>query len=160
MRALLILTVLTLIISCKQEKKTPEVVDMPAQTDVQEKDLAMRGEKMLSTYCYQCHDPKADEANILAPPMIAIKNHYINEDISKEDFVADLVLWMAKPRVENSKMPDAIEKWGLMNHQIYPDSVIIGIGNYMYDNEIEQPEWYAKHHEEMHGTSEEEGGEK
>ena len=159
MRALLFLTVLTLVFSCKQEKKTPEMVDTPAQTEDEAKELlAMRGEKMLSTYCYQCHDPKAEEANILAPPMIAVKNHYINENVSREDFVADLVLWMAKPRVENSKMPDAIEKWGLMNHQIYPDSVIIGIGQYMYDNEIEQPEWYQKHHEEMHGTGEESGG--
>jgi len=159
MRALLFLTVLTLIFSCKQEKKTPEMEDAPVQTEVQADDLAMRGEQMLATYCYQCHDPKAEEENILAPPMIAIKNHYITEEVSKEDFVADMVLWMAKPRVENSKMPDAIEKWGLMNHQIYPDSVIIGIAQYMYDFEIEQPEWYQKHHEEMHGTTEESGEE-
>ena len=158
MRALVFLTALTLFFSCKQEKKSPEMVDVPTQTEVQAKDLAMRGEKMLSSYCYQCHDPRAEEANILAPPMIAVKNHYINENISREEFVADLVLWMGKPRLENSKMPDAIEKWGLMNHQIYPDSVIIGIAKYIYDNDIEQPEWYQKHHEEMHGNGSEEGG--
>ena len=154
MRTLLFLTVLTLIISCKQEKKTTELEEAPAQVEMEKADLAMRGEKMLSTYCYQCHDPKAEEENILAPPMIAVKNHYITENTTREAFVADLVLWMGKPKVEKSKMPDAIEKWGLMNHQIYPDSVIIGIAQYMYDNEIEQPEWYQKHHEEMHGSTE------
>jgi len=160
MRALLFLTALTLIISCKQEKKTTEMEDAPAQTEVVANDLAMRGEKMLSSYCYQCHDPKAEEENILAPPMIAIKNHYITDSTTRDAFVADLVLWMGKPRVENSKMPDAIEKWGLMNHQMYPDSVIIGIAQYMYDYEIEQPEWYQKHHEEMHGTNEDSSGDK
>ena len=159
MRALLFLTVLTLVFGCKQGKKSEEMEDTPMETEVQAEDLAMKGEKLLSTYCYQCHDPKSAEENILAPPMVAVKNHYITEETTKEAFVADLVLWMAKPKVENSKMPDAIEKWGLMNHQIYPDSVIIGIGQYMYDYEIEEPEWYAKHHEEMHGDgAEQEGG--
>lgn len=152
MRALVFLTVLTFMFSCKQEKKVAVVEEATAQVEVQAQELAMQGEKLLSSYCYQCHDPKMSEEDILAPPMIAVKNHYIMEETTREDFVADLVLWMSKPRVENSKMPDAIEKWGLMNHQVYPDSVVIGIAKYIYDNKIEEPEWYKAHHEEMHGS--------
>ena len=157
MRALLLLTVLTFVFSCKQEKKSEQMEDTPSQTEVQTEELAVHGEKLLSTYCYQCHDPKSTEENILAPPMVAVKNHYIADDTTKEEFVADLLIWMSGPKEENSKMPDAIEKYGLMNHQVYPDSVIIGIANYLYDNEVEEPEWYQKHHEEMHGSGEEEG---
>ena len=90
MRALLVLTALTFIISCKQAKKSGEIVDTPMQTEVDTEDLAIRGEKLLSTYCYQCHDPKMSIDNNLAPPMIAIKNHYIMEETTKEAFVADL----------------------------------------------------------------------
>lgn len=154
MRALVFLTVLTFILSCKQEKKAAEVDEAIAQVEVQTEDLAMQGEKLLESYCYQCHDPKMAEENILAPPMIAVKGEYITEGTTREDFVADLVLWMSNPRVENSKMPDAIAKWGLMNHQVYPDSVIIGIAKYMYDYEVEKPEWYKAHIEEMHGSGE------
>ena len=91
----------------------------------------------------------------MEPPMIAIKNHYIMEETTKEAFVADLVEWMSGPSADKSKMPDAVEKYGLMTHQVYPDSVIVGIAEYLYDNEVEQPEWYQKHHEEMHGSDEE-----
>ena len=157
MRALLFLTALTFVFSCKQGKKSEEMKDTPMETEVQAEDLAMQGEKLMATYCYQCHDPKSAEDNILAPPMVAVKNHYITEETTKEAFVADLLDWMNGPKEENSKMPDAIAKWGLMNHQVYPDSVIVGIAEYMYDNEVEAPEWYQKHHEEMHGSGEEEG---
>ena len=44
-----------------------------------------------------------------------------------------------------------------MNHQVYPDSVIVSIAEYLYDNEIEKPEWYQKHHREMHGDEEGDG---
>lgn len=157
MRALLFLTVLTFIISCKQAKKSGDVEETPMQTEAEAETLAQQGEKLMSTYCYQCHSPEASEDNMLAPPMIAVKNHYLAEDMSKEAFVADMLAWMKSPKEENSKMPHALEKYGLMDHQVYPDSVITGIAEFMYDNEVEAPEWYQKHHEEMHGSGDDEG---
>ena len=151
MRALLFLTVLSFVFSCKQAKKSGEVEETPMPTEAETVAMAEHGEKMLSTYCYQCHSPEASMENMLAPPMIAVKNHYITEDTTKEEFMADLRAWMAGPSEEKSKMPGALEKFGLMNHQIYPDSVITVIGEYLYDNEVEEPEWYQAHHEEMHG---------
>lgn len=149
MRALLFLTILAFVFSCKEQpKKAEETVTMSAEA------LAVHGEKLMSTYCYQCHNPNTSQESMLAPPMIAVKNHYMTEGISKEAFTADLLSWMKGPEEENTKMPHAMEKFGLMNHQVYPDSVIIGIAEFMYDNEVEQPEWYQKHHEEMHGTEE------
>lgn len=154
MRALLFLAILAFIVSCKdQPKKAEETVTMSAEA------LAEQGENLMSTYCYQCHNPNTSQESMLAPPMIAVKNHYMAEGMSKEAFTADMLAWMKGPKEENSKMPHALEKFGLMNHQVYPDSVIVGIAEYMYDNDIEQPEWYQKHHEEMHGTDEEAGQE-
>ena len=148
MRALLFLAILTFVFSCKdQPKKAEEVQDVPMSTE----ELAEKGEQTLSTYCYQCHNPNTEYESMLAPPMVAIKNHYITENTTKEEFMADLKNWMAGPSEEKTKMPGALEKFGLMNHQVYPDSVITVIGEYLYDNEIEEPEWYQEHHEEMHG---------
>jgi len=151
MRALLFLIALAFVVSCKQSKKSGEVEETPIQTEAQVEALAQKGEKTLSTYCYQCHNPEVSMDNMLAPPMIAVKNHYITEETTKEEFMADLRAWMAGPSEEKSKMPGALEKFGLMNHQIYPDSVITVIGEYLYDNEVAEPEWYQEHHEEMHG---------
>ena len=58
MRALLFLTALTFIVSCKQAKKSGEMEDTPMQTEVDTVKLAIQGEKLLSTYCYQFHDQK------------------------------------------------------------------------------------------------------
>src|SRR5690606_27182359 len=34
------------------------------------------GKKLMEVHCYSCHHPTASEENRLAPPMIAIKQHY------------------------------------------------------------------------------------
>ncbi|MCE2611736.1 hypothetical protein LVD13_02050 [Flavobacteriaceae bacterium D16] len=147
MRALLFLAILTFVISCKEQpKKAEETLTMSAEA------LAEQREQMMVTYCYQCHNPKTDRESMLAPPMIGIKKHYISDSTTKEVFVADLQAWMKGPSEEKSKMPHALEKFGLMSHQVYPDSVIVGIAEYLYDNEIEKPEWYQQHHKEMHGS--------
>ncbi|MCX2720327.1 hypothetical protein [Lentiprolixibacter aurantiacus] len=147
MRALLFFAILAFVVSCKEQpKKADEAVSMSAEA------LAEQGEKLMTTYCYQCHNPNTSRESMLGPPMIGIKKHYITDSTTKEAFVADLLSWMKGPKEENSKMPHALEKFGLMNHQVYPDSVIIGIAEYMYDNEIEKPEWYQQHHREMHGS--------
>ena len=152
MRALLFLAILAFVVSCKEQpKKAEETVTMSAEA------LAEQGEKMMATYCYQCHNPKTSQESMLAPPMNAVKKHYMAEGMSKEAFTADMLAWMKGPKEENSKMPHALEKFGLMNHQVYPDSVIVGIAEYMYDNEVEEPEWYQKHHQEMHGDDTEGG---
>ena len=152
---------LTLVFSCKEKaSKTEEVTDQPIEIAEQTEPMVHAGEKLLATYCYTCHSPEASEDNMLAPPMIAVKNHYIGEDTQKEEFVANLLEWMKKPLEENSKMPDALEKFGLMPHQVYPDSVITAIGEYLYDNEIQEPDWYQAHHEEMHGTGKGKGQKK
>lgn len=152
MRALLFLLALTLVFSCKEKtSKTEEVMDQSIEIAEQSEPMAHAGEKLLATYCYTCHSPEASEDNMLAPPMIAIKNHYIGEDTNKEEFVANLLEWMKKPQEENSKIPGALEKFGLMPHQVYPDSVITAIGEYLYENEVQEPDWYQAHREKMYG---------
>ena len=34
------------------------------------------GKKIMEMQCYVCHNPATPEENRIAPPMIAIKNHY------------------------------------------------------------------------------------
>ena len=152
MRAILFLAILAFVVSCKEQpKKADEAVTMSTEA------LAEQGKQMMETYCYQCHNPKTSKESMLAPPMVGVKKHYMTDSITKETFVADILAWMNGPKEENSKMPHALEKFGLMNHQVYPDSVIVSIAEYLYDNEIEKPEWYQKHHREMHGDEEGDG---
>lgn len=110
------------------------------------------GKKLMENNCNICHSPKASEEEMVAPPMIAIKMHYISEDTSKEDFVNDIVEWSKNPSVEISKMPGAIKKFGLMPYQFYPEGTIRQIADYMFDTEIDEPGWFAEHFSKMHGN--------
>ena len=78
------------------------------------KSLNESGQELMMTNCVTCHSPSADIDNRLAPPMIAIKRHYIDEDVSLEQFTADLTAFLLDPTEEKSKMPGAVKKFGLM----------------------------------------------
>lgn len=107
------------------------------------------GKKLMETYCYACHDVKTSEDKRLAPPMIAIKRRYIFEDTTKEEFVTDMQEWIKNPTEKNTKMFGAVIRFGVMQKLPYPEDVIKQIADYMYDNEIEQPEWFEEHFNQM-----------
>ncbi|HLW32727.1 MAG TPA: DUF3365 domain-containing protein [Aequorivita sp.] len=109
------------------------------------------GKKLMENNCYVCHSPKATEENMIAPPMVAVKMHYLSEEISKEDFVNELVSFLKNPSEETSKMPGAIKKFGLMPYQFYPENTLTQIAAYMFEHEIEEPEWFDDHYSKMHG---------
>lgn len=148
---LYLFAVLVLAFSCKEEKKSDyKKVD---STEVNGKDIASEypGKKIMETECNLCHNPIAPEDSRLAPPMIAIKRRYIPEGTTKEQFQADLIRWINDPSEEISKMPGALEKFGIMPLQPYPEKKIKEIADYIYDNQIEEPEWFEAHYREEHG---------
>lgn len=99
------------------------------------------GKELMQNNCYLCHNPKTPEQSIIAPPMILVKASYRTEGISKKDFIESMVLWVKNPNEETSKMPDAIKKYGLMPYQFYSENTLRQIADYIFDNEIEEPEW-------------------
>ncbi|MCG2431533.1 Tll0287-like domain-containing protein [Aequorivita xiaoshiensis] len=109
------------------------------------------GKKLMENNCNICHNPKTAEESIIAPPMVAVKMHYISEETTKAEFVDAMVAWTKEPSVAKSKMPGAIKKFGLMPYQFYPEKTIRQIADYMFDNEIEKPVWFDAHYKKMHG---------
>ncbi len=107
------------------------------------------GKLLMENNCYVCHSPKASEQNMIAPPMVAVKMHYLSSEISKEDFIEEVVLFLKNPSEEKSKMPGAVKKFGLMPYQFYPENTIRQIADYMFDYEMAQPEWFEDHYNKM-----------
>ena len=116
------------------------------------KDSIHPGKKLMETYCYTCHDLKNSEQNRLAPPMIAVKKHYLFENSSKEDFIKDIQNWIANPTQENAKMFGAVRRFGVMPKQPFSEEIINQIADYMFDNDIEEPEWFEEHHQKKRGN--------
>ncbi len=101
------------------------------------------GKQLMENNCYLCHNPKTSKDKIIAPPLALIKASYIAEGISKSEFVDDMVLWIKNPNEDTSRLPEAIKEYGLMPYQFYPENTLRQIADYMFDNKIEQPEWFT-----------------
>lgn len=110
------------------------------------------GKKLMETNCYVCHSPSANEKERIAPPMIAIKKHYINANTTKEQFIANMQSWIKNPNMADAKMFGAVKRFGVMPKAPYPEETIKQIADYMFDNEIEQPDWFEDHYNNEKGN--------
>jgi cytochrome c553 len=106
------------------------------------------GLALMKTSCFTCHSPKEDFESRLAPPMIAIKRHYMTGGISKKQFVKEMTAFVQKPTAEKSKMPNAVKRFGVMPAMAFSDEQLKKIAEYIYDVDIEKPEWFEQHHKE------------
>lgn len=81
----------------------------------------------------------------IAPSMIAIKSHYLVNEISKDDFVSQIILFTTHLSVTNAKLNSAVKRFGVMPAQQFPEGVVEQIAEYMYDYQIEEPIWFKDH---------------
>lgn len=133
----LLLFLSTLLLSrCQKEKKAPHENH--------------EGLALLKQKCYSCHNPTASMDARLAPPMAAIKKHYIKGGTSKGEFTEAFVRFVQNPSEETSKMPGAVERFGVMPKMNYSKEELSLMADYIYDTEIETPAWFEKHYEEEH----------
>ena len=109
------------------------------------------GKKLMETNCYVCHSPTASHDDRIGPPMVAIKRHYIDDETTKEQFISDLKAWIKNPNEADAKMRGAVRRFGVMPKQAFPEETIEKIADYMYDFEIDQPEWFEDHFNEEKG---------
>lgn len=146
-RIILAILILVFLVSCKDNQN--EAKQQIANYDKEE---LHPGKKLLQTNCYICHSPSAghNEARI-APPMEAVKRHYKTDGVTKQQFVNSIKTWLKDPKEETSKMPGAIRNYGVMPYTEFPDETINQIADYMYDNDLETPDWFEDHFNEERG---------
>lgn len=137
---IIIFTFSILLFSCNNTKR-----EIAYTNNSTESESTHPGKKLMETNCYVCHSPSASHDNRIAPPMIAVKKHYLKEGMSKEEFISDMQYWIQNPTEENAKMYGAVRRFGVMPKQIFPEETIRQISDYMYNNDIEQPEWFEDH---------------
>ena len=138
-----------LITSCNQTKKGEYAATNEAT--ITSNNQEHPGKKLMETNCYVCHSPTATMEDRIGPPMIAIKKHYISDNITKEEFIADIQKWILNPNEADAKMVGAVKKFGVMPKTPYPEETINQIADYMFNNDIEQPEWFEDHFNEERG---------
>ena len=151
MRAIILILIVSTFISCQNSKKEVYTV----QTDLDYDSLNSNehpGKKLLEQNCYVCHNPTTNESDRIAPPMIAIKKHYISRTTTKSEFKTALQKWIENPNEKDAKMYGAVRRFGVMPKTPYPEETISQIADYMYDHDIEQPSWFEDHYNKERGT--------
>ena len=145
MKYFTILLVLLVAFGC-QKKQNPSYAKAKSQVDVNHP-----GKKLMENKCYVCHSPSASHDDRIAPPMIAIKKHYISSETTKEEFIESIQNFVINPTKETTKMRGAVKRFGVMPKQIFAADDIKKIAEYMFDNEIEEPDWFESHFNEEKG---------
>ncbi|MEP2935213.1 MAG: hypothetical protein ABJM06_05820 [Gilvibacter sp.] len=123
---------------------------LPITAEVQKDTLKQHaGKLLLEAKCNVCHSPTSSHDNRLAPPMIAVKTHYIKRDISLDEFSDQIWNFVKEPSREKSKMRGAINRFGVMPYQEFKEEDIRLIADYLYNNSIEEPSWFKEHKKAM-----------
>ncbi len=152
MKKLIALLTILSIVSCNQAKKS-DYSKKNSKNIVTEEASIPPGKKLLETKCFVCHNAATPHDERVAPPMIAIKAHYINENTSEEEFTKSFINFVANPTKESAKMRGAIKRFGLMPYQKFDEEDLKKIANYLYNYQIEEPDWFKEHWESKQSKS-------
>jgi len=119
--------------------------------DVDTSQTQLEGYMLLKNNCYACLSVTTKSHDeIIAPPMIAIKRRYKMNYNTKEEFVNAITNWALNPTKEHALMRGAVMQFNVMPKQPFIKDDLIKIADYMYDNELEKPEWFENHFNEQH----------
>jgi hypothetical protein len=111
------------------------------------------GYTLMKNNCYVCHNPKAESHdNIIAPPLVAVKRRYSMQYSSKEEFTNAMVNWVQNPIEKKALMRGAVTQFKVMQKMDLDTETLHKIGNYMYENTLEQPKWFQTHFNKMQGN--------
>ena len=151
MKYFVLILTLVVLLSC-QEKKDKNYAKISENPKAEIVD-SLEGKKLMETHCYLCHSPKAAEnEGRIAPPMVAIKARYIDkEGYNKEEFIKHFIEFVKNPTEDKALMHGAVKKHGLMPKQDFPEGSAAKIASFLFDYQIEEPEWF-KDHWQSHGN--------
>lgn len=106
---------------------------------------------LMQQKCFVCHSPTADQTNRLAPPMAAVKMHYISKYAERDTFVSAVSAFVKNPTEEQSLMYGAVKRFKVMPKQEFDEQEVAAIAAFIFENDLTEPEWFADHKKEMMG---------
>lgn len=110
------------------------------------------GAKVYQSACMVCH--VAEGRPTIAPPIFAVKGHVIDVYPERDDFIQRITSWVKAPDEKDALMRGAIRKFGLMPAMPQlSDDDLQAVAEYLFDTDMDLPEWYKEHYEEEHGEA-------
>lgn len=111
------------------------------------------GEQLYKTHCSACHGNTGgmDMSKRLAPPIVAVRMHYLGSYPDKGSFVMAVTDWVEKQDAGKSLMPGAMRRFNIMPPVYVSRENAEKIASYIYDGELEKPAGFDEHVQQMHG---------
>ena len=116
-------------------------VSMPSTAD--------EGQALFEKYCIACHQVQGPPK--VAPPVFGVINHVKTVYPERRAFVDRIVEWVENPNPDDSLMPGAVRRFGVMPKLKYPQRDVRKIAEYLYDQRMNLPQWYIEHYQQQHG---------
>lgn len=139
--------IVAIILTSCNEKSKKQKTTIAEDTELASREMS-EGFNILQSSCFSCHSPDPSVESAIAPTMMAIKKHYILENTSLEAFEEDLTTFLNNPAEENSKIPHAVERFGIMPKMNLTEAEINKMALYLFQTELEKPDWFAEHYQE------------
>ncbi|MFD2517588.1 hypothetical protein [Salinimicrobium flavum] len=98
-----------------------------------------RGYELMTQKCFICHLAKPDpskKAQMIAPPMVQVQEHYKPTYPDKEEFINAMVSFIQDPSLETTLMPGAVKKFNLMPKLLYEDNELRLIAETLYEHDF------------------------
>lgn len=115
------------------------------QSDTDELSNADKNRKALriiKTACFSCHSPEREiVGGRSGPAFYKIRQHYIDSETTREEFIAEISSFLSEPSTEKVRMKNAYDKFGLMPRMPLSKEDINIIAEYMYDNDMTAEQW-------------------
>ena len=106
-----------------------------------------QGEHLYRTYCSSCHGLSLgmDMKQRVAPPIAAVRFHYIGTYPDKFSFVTAISNWVEKQDENKSLMYGAIRRFNIMPPIAISKEDTQKIASYIFAGNIEKPPGFDKH---------------
>jgi cytochrome c553 len=158
MKYIVLLALFISLISCEETSKKNPYTKIDAVQN--EADIARQSKQNMENQCYVCHNPKSSKKNRVGPPIAAIKARYMKDAATKEEFVSAIWNFVEKPSKEKAKLKGAVKRFGVMPYQKFNQQEIEAIAAFIYEYQIEEPEWFRTHWKENHSGKQRRNGKK
>jgi hypothetical protein len=101
---------------------------------------------LIKTNCFVCHNPNVgSHDDFITPHLVGIKYRYKKSYSTREDFIENMSAFILNPNKEDALMRGPVRRFGLMSNTVLNEENIKEIVAYIYDNNLEEPTWFAEH---------------
>jgi cytochrome c len=104
--------------------------------------------------CSSCHGNTGgmDMHKRVAPPIVAVRMHYLGSYPEKDAFVLAVSQWVEKQDASQSLMRGAIRRFNIMPPISIAKEDAEKIAAYIFDGDIDKPAGFDQHYNERHGS--------